>query len=100
MKKEAKKETKPNYDNSFGVAAATLGIFSLLSAVPLYGIISGLIALFFAGKQSKIQKNGWSKAGKITGIIGIILNVLSWIALYWISQNPEILAHYGNLYAK
>ncbi len=99
MKKEANKEvhSKPN---SFGVAAVTLGIFSLLSTTPIYGIISGIIAIVFANKQAKIQKNGWSKAGNITGILGIILNILAWIFLYLISQNPEMLAQYGNLYAQ
>lgn len=99
MKKEAKKEEKPKTEqNSFGVASAILGIFSLMSSVPLYGIISGIIAVVFANKQNKIKNNGWSKAGLIMGILGIVLNILVWIFLIWLSNNPELLSRYGAIY--
>jgi hypothetical protein len=99
MVKEVKREESHKTDNnSYGVASVVLGILGLLSMLPLYGIILGIVALVFAGKQKKIQKNGWSKAGKILGILSIILNILAWIFFAWLIKNPEYLAQYGGVY--
>jgi len=88
-------------NNSFGVASVILGIFSVLFAYPpLYGLILGVTALVFAKKQRNRAANSWSKAGKILSIIGIILSVLLFIALLWITQNPELMGQlggYGNV---
>lgn len=101
MVKEAKREESHKGDNSFGVASTILGIFGLLSIVPVYGIISGIIGLIFANKQSKNGKNSWSKAGKILNILAIVLNIVVWIFFAWLTQtNPELMAKYGVLSGK
>ncbi len=83
---------KKSSDNSFGTASVVLGILSItLSTVP--GIILGIVAIVFANKQHKLEKNSWSRAGKLLGIIGIILGIIAVIAGLWIaSQDPEFLA--------
>ncbi|MFH1271199.1 MAG: hypothetical protein ABII03_06210 [Nanoarchaeota archaeon] len=87
-------------DNSFGVASVILGIFSILSAYPpLHGIILGVIALIFGIKQQKLSPNKWGRRGKVLAIIGIVISVLFFIALFWLSQNPEILSQLSGGYA-
>lgn len=87
-------------DNSYGVASAILGIFSIMfSYPPLYGVILGIISFVFAKKQEKFHKNGWSKAGKILSVIGIILSILVFIFLLWLAQHPELLPALGDAYA-
>jgi hypothetical protein len=75
-------------DNSFGVAAVILGIFSIMFA-SLNGIILGIIALIFANKQQKLFPNHWGKYGKVLSIIGIILSLIVMVILI---TKPEILA--------
>jgi hypothetical protein len=92
MKKEEVR--KPIHNNSFGLASAILGILSVMSYAPFYGVVFGIIALVFAKKQNHHSKNGWSRAGKILAIIGIILNIVYMVLLYWLSRNPDILAQF------
>lgn len=76
MKKEAKKEVHSKTDsNSYGTASVVLGIIGLVFA-SLPGIILAIIGLVFASKQNARAPNNWSKAGKILGILGIILGIL------------------------
>ena len=87
----AKEVVKDN--NSYGTASVILGIFSVLfSSPPLYGVILGVISLIFANKQNKAHKNGWSKAGKILSIIGIILSIVFFIFILWVQKNPDVYA--------
>jgi len=86
MKKESEKEFA-KHDNSFGVASVALGIVSLFS---LGGLILGIISFVFAKKQEKIHANKWSKAGKILGIIGIILGIILIILNIWQAKNPGL----------
>ena len=73
------------------VVAVVLGILSvLLSSPPISGIILGVLSLIFATKQQKNFRNGWSKAGRILAIVGIVLSILSWIAIAWLQKNPDL----------
>ena len=83
MKKEAGDSTLSTSSFIFGIQSI---VFSLL--VPLLGVITGVIDLFMAKGQNTI----WSKRGSITGIIGIVLSVISFITILYISNsNPELL---------
>ena len=87
-----KKEAEKTYDNSFGIAAVILGIFSILFAYPpLYGLTLGVISLIFAGKQQKIMRNNWSRNGRTLALIGIILSIAFAIFLVWLKANPDVL---------
>lgn len=88
MKKAVEKEFI-KHDNSFGVASVALGITSLFSPG---GLILGIISLVFAKKQEKVHINKWSKAGKILGIIGIILGIILIALNIWYQKNPGLLS--------
>lgn len=90
MKKEGKKES--SNENNFGLASVVLGIVSLFS---FGGLILGIIALVFAKKQEKVHANKWSKAGKILGIIGIILGILLIIFNIWYAKNPGLFSQFS-----
>ena len=60
---------------SWGVAALVLGIISLaIFIAPYIGLPLAILALVFANKQDKVQVTGNATAGRVLGIIGIILN--------------------------
>jgi protein-S-isoprenylcysteine O-methyltransferase Ste14 len=84
-------------DNSFGTASVVIGIMSIFSP-SIFGVILGIVSLVFAKKQIKKGKNKWSKAGKILGIIGIVLGII-WLLIFITSllNNPEIFSQIGNL---
>ncbi len=97
MKKEAEKKQSniKDNDNSYGISSSTLGIVSLmlLFFFPGGSLILSTTSLIFSIKQRKISPNGWSKAGLIISIIGLVLAILTIISNILLSQNPEILAN-------
>ncbi len=86
-----------------------MGILSIVGCCcyGLPGLICGIIAIVLAAKATKIYKSapetysgyGNVKAGKIMGIIGVVLSILFVIYLFWIIsyfgwetlQDPELL---------
>ena len=57
------------------MGSLVLGILSIIMFMaPIFGIVSGILAIVFSNKQKKINYTENAKAGKITGIIGIILS--------------------------
>jgi hypothetical protein len=71
-----------------------LGIFSILTCI-CYGVIGlplGIIAFFLGNKALKVYNespenfkgSGNASAGKITGIIGIILNLIYISVIIWV----------------
>ncbi|MHB0755317.1 CCC motif membrane protein [Polaribacter sp. M15] len=71
-----------------------LGILSILTCL-CYGVLGlplGIVAFFLGNKALKINATdpdnfkgaGSAKAGKITGIIGIILNLVFLLAIVWL----------------
>lgn len=68
-------------DREYELVSMVCGILSLL--IPFFNIILGIIACVFSGKAN--NKTSYSKVGKITGIIGIVLGALELIAvIFWI----------------
>ena len=93
----SKEETKTK-DNSFGVAAAVLGILSIISSfIPIIGLILGIISLIFGIKQKNIMRNRWSKAGIILSIIGIILAIIIWASAIYLLNNSEFISQLQQL---
>ena len=78
---------------SWGVASLVLGILSLLIFLaPYIGLPLAILALVFASKQDKIYPTGNATAGRVLGIIGIILNgVMLLLVLLFISIMPGFL---------
>jgi uncharacterized membrane protein HdeD (DUF308 family) len=70
-------------DNSFGILSVTLGIISILF-LGFPGVLSGILSIVFGFMQDRVSKNKWSKAGKILGIIGIVLGILAIILSYYL----------------
>ena len=63
-------------EKSYAIASMVLGICSL---VGIGGLITAILALVFSNKYIKsgcIGSESFDKAGKITGIIALILNIL------------------------
>jgi hypothetical protein len=73
-------------DNSYGTASVVLGILSIvLSSLP--GIILAIVGIVFANKQRKIESNKWAKNGKVLGIVGLILGIVTFgFAIWAVSQ--------------
>ena len=103
MKKGAKSSQKksPKDPNSLGVWALIVGMFSVMaSPAPIIGIILGVVGFFLAKSQEKIERNSWSKAGKILSIFGIIFSIIMFLIALWISNNPELYSQLaGGAYA-
>lgn len=74
---------QPPQSSGKAVAALVLGIFAILtSGSVILGIIFGIIAIVLAGSYIKqTGKDGKAVAGRICGIVGIVLSVLS-LVLY------------------
>jgi multisubunit Na+/H+ antiporter MnhG subunit len=87
----SKEETK---DNSCGITAVVLGILSIVFA-GLNGLALSIITLVFASKQK--PKTKWARAGKILGIIGLILSIIAIISMVWLYQNPSVLEQLTSL---
>jgi predicted PurR-regulated permease PerM len=86
-----------------------MGILSIVGCCcyGLPGLIFGIVAIILAGKATKIYKEapenytgfGNVQAGKIMGIIGVVLSVIFAVYLVWILsyfgmealQNPELM---------
>lgn len=68
---------KTKKKDSFGLASLVLGVLGIiLFLTPGVGIICGILAIHFSGKQQKIGMTEQAKFGKITGIIGLIISSL------------------------
>ena len=69
---EQKTESK-----AWGVASLVTGISSLvLFLMPYFGLPLAIFAVVAAHQQDKISKIGISTGGRITGIIGIVINAI------------------------
>lgn len=86
-------------DASFGVAAAVLGILSIILGIftnPLAGIASGIVAFVFSKKQEQRVSTEWSRAARTLSIVGMVVSVLilvvSIIVSAYIAKNPGLLA--------
>lgn len=67
-------ERKQNQkDNEIGIIALTCGILSLI--LSFFGLILGILACVFSSKV-KDHTSMYAKAGKVTGIIGIIFSLI------------------------
>lgn len=72
MKKNIEKISQGN-----GITALVLGILGiLLIFAPYFGLPLSILALVFSKLQNKIMKTGMSTAGKVLGIIGIVISGL------------------------
>jgi uncharacterized Tic20 family protein len=57
-----------------------LGVLSiLLSFIPFFGLILGLLAVYYSNKQIKFMQTRKLKAAKLFGITGIVLSLTSLI---------------------
>lgn len=66
----------------FNVAALTLGILSILTALFWYlAIPTGILAIVFGAKAIKKTGSKIGKAGLITGIVGLALCLFIYIGL-------------------
>jgi hypothetical protein len=83
-----------NQTPSNGIAALVLGILSILTCI-CYGVIGlplGIIAFFLGrGAEREFRNNqdiyisaGNATAGKILGIIGIVLNIIMILMIVWV----------------
>lgn len=98
------KQTLPN-----ATVSLVLGIFSLLTCI-CYGVLGlplGIAAFILGNKALKVYQNnpenyassGNASAGKILGIIGIILNLIFILLIVWVIskigwenlQNEEVM---------
>ncbi len=71
---------KNEVDKEYELVSMVCGILSLI--IPFFNFILGIIACVFSKKAT--NKTSYSKVGKITGIIGIVLGSLSIVAiLFW-----------------
>lgn len=87
MEKRVEKNEVRN--NSFGTLSVGFGILSILFTIltPLHGVLLALISLSFAIAQKKSAPNSWSKSGLIISIIGLILNIATWIIVATVLYN-------------
>lgn len=69
------------------------GILSIVFGLPILGIIFGIVAIIYSKKS---PDEGVAKAGLITGIIGIVLNVITTLVV-GIIVVIAILAYNGEL---
>lgn len=77
-----------------GMMGVTFGILSILFSLnqPLPGIVSAIIGLTFSMKQEKVERNKWSRNGKILSIIGLVLGILMFIVTLVLLSNPGIVS--------
>ncbi len=85
-------------------AALVLGIVALIGAflMPIIGLICGIIALVMAGKAKKEgYVGGAATAGKILGVIGIILSVVFFVLAVVVGvaifSSPEVQQELSNV---
>ncbi len=78
------------------IIALLFGIFAILFAwMPLFGIILGSVAIVMASKAVKQSgRDGKATAGRVCGIVGIVLAVLSFI-LYLVLASFSVFAMYS-----
>lgn len=86
-----KNQTKES--KSWGSASLVLGILGLLGFLaPYFGLPISILALVFANKQDNILSTGNATAGRVLGIIGIIINsVMLLLVLLFLAIMPEML---------
>lgn len=62
-------------NNTWGKWSKGIGIASIvLFMMPYFGLPLAITAIVFGSKQCKIMPTGHATTGKVTGIIGIIIN--------------------------
>lgn len=78
------------------IGALVCGILAILfSALPLLGIILGIVAIVLASKAAKqIGRDGKATAGKVCGIVGIVFSVLAFI--FWGMISCAAIAAYND----
>ena len=81
----------PGQSTGMAVAAMVLGIVSIPTCC-IYGVpslVCGILAVVFAGKAVQAIREGtmprsaegMARAGKICGIVGIVLSVVYWLVI-------------------
>ena len=66
-----------NNSNRFGIASLWCGIVGLvLFIAPYLGIFLSIMAIIFSYQQSKINITNSATAGKVLGIVGVIVNII------------------------
>ena len=66
---------KKEISTGIGIASFVLSLIGVfLPFIPYIGIVFSILAVVFAHKQDKIHKTGLGTAGKVIGIIGLVLN--------------------------
>lgn len=92
----------PGSKNWMGITALILGIVSIVLACCwgsgfLFGV--GAIVLGVLGGKAattgEASNGGQAKGGLITGIIGVVLAVVTWIAVFAFSFVPTDFSSYG-----
>lgn len=71
--------------NGFGIASLWCGIIGLvLFVAPYIGIFLSIIAIIFSYQQNKNLNTGSATAGKVLGIVGVIVNIIV-LLIIWIA---------------
>ena len=72
--------TPPQQGNGKAVGALVCGICSIIFAgTVIIGVVLGIVAIVLAGSALKQSADGKAKAGRICGIIGLVLSVITLI---------------------
>ena len=75
---------KKQTNKSWGVASLVLGIIGLISFfAPYLGLPLSILAVISANKQNKINPTGNAEAGKVLGIIGIVVNTVMLFLIFF-----------------
>lgn len=76
----------------WGTSSMVLGIISLLVFLaPYIGLPLAILSLVFANKQDRIIPTGNATAGRVLGIIGIIINsIMLLLILLFMAITPEL----------
>jgi len=83
LKKVGKKSLKNN-STAFGISGFTLAIVGIVTILlnPMISAVALLVGLVFCIIQQKRNKTRIGKAGLILNIVGLVLNIVWWIALF------------------
>ena len=72
---------------AFGLTSMILGIISILCCCAGVLIVLAVTAVVFASIRMSTKPDGFSVAGLVTGIIGLVLNALALV--FWFSGESE-----------